>query len=33
MAHNDPPEIVLSRGNLRFISAINAEIGFDLYID
>lgn len=33
MAHNDPPEIVLSRENLRFISAINAEIGFDLYID
>lgn len=30
---NDYPELVLTMENIEFLSAIHAEIGFDLYID
>jgi len=33
MEAGDGPEFVLSRGNVQFSALINAEIGFDLYID
>lgn len=33
METGDGPEMVLSKENIAFLSSINAEIGFDLYID
>jgi len=33
MRRNNPPEMVLSKEIVAFIASINAEIGFDMYID
>ncbi len=33
MECNDGPEFVLTQNNIAFLSSINAEIGFDLYMD
>lgn len=33
METGDGPELILSRDNVAFLSLINAEIGFDLYVD
>ena len=33
MEKGDGPELVLSPSNIKFLSLINAEIGFDLYIN
>ena len=33
MEAGDGPEIVLTKENINFLSSLNAEIGFDLYID
>ena len=33
MEAGDGPELILSRDNIAFLSLINAEIGFDLYVD
>lgn len=33
MEAGDGPELILSKDNVAFLSSINAEIGFDLYID
>lgn len=33
MEAGDGPEVVLAKENIDFLSSINAEVGFDLYID
>jgi len=33
MANGDRPEMVLTKEIILFLAAINAEVGFDLYID
>lgn len=33
MEAGDAPELVLTKDIILFIAAINAEVGFDLYID
>ncbi|MCV42291.1 DUF4279 domain-containing protein [Listeria monocytogenes] len=33
MENGDGPELVLTKEIISFISSINAEVGFDIYVD